>query len=225
MSNEISFILRAIIDLLFVLLLFRFGKAGLVAAIVVNIILVSTFGAKLVHLFGVTTNAGNVSYACVFFAATLLNEYYGRREAVLSVIIGFASLVLFMTMSQFVITMTGLPETFTISQSMAVVFKAVPRVAFASMVAYVCASGVHIWLYDFIKKFTKQKQLWLRNIASALVGQAIDSVLFFSIAFAFLVPNIDLWQAMLAGFLLKVLVALISTPFLYASKRTACIDS
>jgi len=60
MANEFIFLVTAILDLIFVLYMMKFGKVGPMVAVVVNIILISTFGGKLASIFGWETNIGNI---------------------------------------------------------------------------------------------------------------------------------------------------------------------
>jgi uncharacterized integral membrane protein (TIGR00697 family) len=217
MHNEALFLFASITELLFILFFYRLGKGGLVASIAINITLVSVTGSFLVPLFGSVSNIGNIFYASVFFATSLLNEYYGKREAYTSVMISFTALVLFSVMAQLTTGFTN-PTTTEVPVALITVFNTVPRIALASMAAYVVAQSVNVWLYDAIKTATKNKKLWLRNITAAASAQFVDSLIFFSIAFAGTVSFLELRQVIIVGFLLKTAFAVLSTPFLYWSR-------
>lgn len=214
-TNEIIFFVTAILDLGFVLLMFRLGrKNGLVASMVVNIILVSTFGAKLIALFGLTTNAGNVFYGSIFLAVNLMVEHFGSKEGYRAVWIGFSALILFILMGQFVLGSVGASQSADVNSAMEVVFVGVPRIALASMVAYLVVMNFNVWLFDRLRLIWPN-QLWGRNILSISLSQFIDSLIFFTIAFFGLLPLAILIQTAVVGFVLKIIVALLSTPFLY----------
>ncbi|MDP3795148.1 MAG: queuosine precursor transporter [bacterium] len=217
MANEILFTVTALIDLAFMVFLSRFGRAGLVTGIVINLALVSTFGGKLIELFGLTTNAGNVFYASAFFAAAILTEHFGRRDGYVSVRVGFSALVLFVLMGQFVLRYVSIPDTAALSEAMRMLFEGVPRVAFASLAAYVVSQHLNVWLFDILHQDDGARRLWLRTILSASVGQVVDSILFFSIAFVGVLPAATLLETIYAGFLAKLAVALLSVPFIYLS--------
>src|SRR5947208_832982 len=103
MTNELLFFIIAVLDLSFILIISRLGKSWLTTAVAVNILLISTFGAKLVMLFGYTTNVGNVFYACVFFATQLLVERHGLKEGYKSIWLGVSAIIFFILMSQLII--------------------------------------------------------------------------------------------------------------------------
>jgi uncharacterized integral membrane protein (TIGR00697 family) len=109
MTNGLIFFITVLISLFFILLMLRLGKQGLAGLIVANIILVSTFGALLIPLFGLITNAGNVFYASIFLAAQIITEHYGRKAAFKSVWVGFGALVLFVLLAQYSIRLVGAP--------------------------------------------------------------------------------------------------------------------
>jgi queuosine precursor transporter len=216
-TNEIIFVATALIDLSLVVLALRYGVAGLTGMLVANIILVSALGAKIISLFGFVTNVGNVFYACAFFAGITIAEHYGRKEAFKSVWVGFLSLVLFVVMGEFTARYglsAGLSNT---DQAIRTLFLAVPRVALGSMAAYLIAQNINIYVFGAVKKKTGTRLISLRTIAGSLAGQFVDSIVFFSIAFAATLPFKLLIQAMLTGFVVKVSVGVLSVPFLRLS--------
>ena len=217
MTNEIIFVATALIDLSLVVLALRYGVAGLTGLLVANIILVSALGSKIISLFGFVTNVGNVFYACAFFAGIMIAEHYGKKEAYKSVWIGFLSLVLFVVMGEFTARYglsSGLSST---DQAIKTLFMAVPRIALGSMTAYLIAQNINIYVFSAVKKKTGMRLIGLRTIAGSLAGQLVDSIVFFSIAFATTLPFKLLIQAMLTGFVVKVSVGVLSVPFLRLS--------
>jgi uncharacterized integral membrane protein (TIGR00697 family) len=216
MSNELIFIITAIGIFGFIRYCFFQGRRWLQASIVINLILISVFGAKLISIFGIITNVGNIFYAAVFFAGQLLVEHYGKNEGKKSVWLGFASLVLFVIVGQLTVRYAGIPDASGASEAIATLFKFTPRIAAASMLAYLCAQSLNLWLYSRLRSKNKFG-IWYRSIVSIFAGQAIDSLLFFSIAFWGTVPQSTFFETMLAGFVVKFVLGVISVPFLYSS--------
>jgi len=216
LGNEALFLLITLLDLAFVLLAWRFGREWVFVTIAVNIILVATFGPKLVPVFGYVTNVTNVCYATIFLATNILNEHFGKSEAYKSVWLGFLGLALFVIMSQFVLDFTAV-EDGAASDAMDALFAGTPRVAAASFVAYLIAQNLAVWLYDRIRKWTGSRLIWLRGTISPIVAQFVDSVIFFGLAFGGTVPNEALVAIILIGWAVKAVIALIHAPFIYAS--------
>jgi uncharacterized integral membrane protein (TIGR00697 family) len=83
------------------------------------------------------------------------------------------------------------------------------------MVAYLVAQNLDVLLYDWLKKITNSKHLWLRNNGSTFVSQLVDSIIFTTIAFAGIYP---LTQLIIFTYLIKIIVAVLDTPFIYLTK-------
>ena len=93
---------------------------------------------------------------------------------------------------------------------------AVPRIVLASMVAYLVSQNLDVIGFHFWSRVTHGRFLWLRNNASTLVSQSIDTVLFVVIAFAGVVPSQVLWQMIWMQYLVKLGIAAVDTPVVYA---------
>ncbi len=215
--NELWFLLVTMLDLFFVLLAWRLGRPWVYVVIVVNIVLVSTFAAKLIPIFGLVTNVSNSFYAAIFIATDILTEHHGKRYGYRSIAMGFVGLVLFVVMGQCVLQFTPIEDSEPVSNAMTTLFNAVPRIAAASFVAYAIAQSFDVWFFHFIHQQTGGRFLWLRNNLSTIVSQLIDSIVFFSLAFGGTVPFATLLNIIATGYLIKLVVAILDTPFIYAS--------
>ncbi|MCX8058326.1 MAG: queuosine precursor transporter [Spirochaetes bacterium] len=216
--NELLWFIFLITDLSFCLLLFRFfGKNGLYSLIAANIILCNIQVTKLVKLFGVTVTLGNILYGSIFLATDILSEYYGKDEAKKAVYSGFLILI-FMTFT-FQITLLYKPDPADlVHNSMKNIFSFIPRIAIGSLIAYLVSQIHDVWAFHFWKNLTKGKKLWIRNNFSTMVSQAIDSFIFCFIAFYGIYEKGVFIQILLSTYLIKFLVALFDTPFIYLSK-------
>src|SRR5258708_4996057 len=134
MSNELIFIITIIVIFGFIRYCFFEGRRWLQASVVVNLILISVFGAKLISVFGVVTNVGNIFYAMVFFATQLLVEHYGKDEGRKAVWIGLSFVVFFVAMGQLTVRYIGVAESAAASRAIDTLFTFTPRVALASIV-------------------------------------------------------------------------------------------
>ncbi|HYU64665.1 MAG TPA: queuosine precursor transporter [Candidatus Paceibacterota bacterium] len=198
-------------------MMLRLGKAGIMVAIVVNLVLISAFGAKLIQIFGGVTNTGNVFYAVIFTAGAILTERYNKKEAYKSIWIGFAALAIFIIMGQLTIESIGRLETRAVEEAMRILYQPALRIAIASVSAFLVSQHVNIWLFDYLRQ-KSSNMLWFRIVASATAGQALDSIIFFTIAFLGAIASPVLLQVIFVGFIAKLLVAVISVPFIYRSR-------
>ena len=94
-------------------------------------------------------------------------------------------------------------------------FGSVWRAMIASMIAYLFAQWFDIRVYHWWKRLTKGKKLWLRNNASTITSQLLDSILVITVLYAFQWPASTIMQAIASAWLFKIFCALIDTPLLY----------
>jgi queuosine precursor transporter len=223
--NEALWLGFALLDLTMVLVVYRyFGRAGLFALIGFNLILCNIQVLKTIELFGLTTTLGNVLYASIFLASDLLNEHYGKEQAKRGVLIGFLFLLMATGYMQIALLFSPAPDDFA-NPHMEVIFGFLPRVALASMAAYLVSQLHDVWAFNFWKKKTKGKHLWFRNTASTLVSQILDSVIFCLIAFLGVFPFEVLLEILLTTYIFKVIVATLDTPFMYLARRFRPTDA
>jgi len=217
--NSLFWIGFIIADLSLAILIFRFfGKNGLYAIIVASVITANIQVVKTVEIFGFVATLGNVLYGSIFLATDILNEVYGKKEARRGVWLGFIGMALMTLWMQF--GLRFIPHASDFAQdALSTIFSLMPRIAAGSMTAYIISQHHDVWAFQFWKKKTGGRFLWLRNNASTLVSQAIDSAIFCTIAF-WGVFDTNIWiQILTSTYVLKLLVALIDTPFIYWAKR------
>ncbi len=221
MPNEILWFIFIVVDLSISLLAFRlWGKAGLYIMIVVGTIVCNIQVIKVIQIFGLIATLGNVVYASIFFNTDILNEIYGKREARQAVWMGFFALITATVAMQFAIRFK--PDVSDIMQPhLEAIFNFMPRIVFASLVAYLVSQHHDVWAFHFWKRKTKGKYLWLRNNASTMVSQLIDTTLFTFLAFWGVFSWNVFWQIFLTTYIFKWIIAALDTPFLYLARRMA----
>jgi uncharacterized integral membrane protein (TIGR00697 family) len=218
MNNVLLWILFMVVDLSAVLIAYKlFGKNGLYGIIVMSIIICNIQVLKLIDIFGIAVTLGNILYGSIFFATDLLSEMHGKKAARKGVWLGFFTLVLATIYMQIALQFAPNMDDFAHPHLQAI-FSIVPRIVIGSLVAYLLSQHHDIWAFQFWKKKTKGKKLWLRNNASTLVSQLIDSVVFCFIAFWGLFPVSVFWQIMWTTYVFKLIVAAMDTPFMYFAK-------
>lgn len=219
LPNELLWILFLLFDFTVALIVYRlFKKEGLFILIVINIVLCNLQVIKMVELFGITVSLGNVLYGSIFFATDLLGEVYGKQEAQRGVMFGFITLFYMTIIMQ--LTLLFQPAVVDFAHpAMQTLFGFVPRVAIASIIAYYISQRHDVWAFHLLKQRTKGRWLWLRNNASTLVSQAIDSLIFTTIAFWGIFEFPIFLQILITTYVMKLVVAVVDTPFLYLARR------
>jgi uncharacterized integral membrane protein (TIGR00697 family) len=196
-----------------------FGKSGLFIWIAISSIIANIQVNKSIELFGLTATLGNSVYGSIFLATDILNEKYGAKEANRSVIFGFSSsIVMLVTMS---LSLLFIPSVNDYAQdSLTALFNPAIRIVLGSLLAYLVAQFLDIKLFNVIKKkLPSNKYMWVRNNVSTILSQGVDTLIFVTIAFLFVYEASVLLQIYASTFILKVIIALIDTPFLYIAKK------
>lgn len=215
--NELLYFIILFIDLAFGLFALRFGLKWITSHILINLVIISVFGSKLVEIFGLLSNVGNIFYAVVFFLGHILVEHYGKKEAFKSVWIAGVPILFLLVMTQLILDLEGSEKTAEISKALLTAFANMPLLSMASIFAYFISQNFNVWLYGLMMERSRGKRLWLRGSLSNVLGQAIDSAIFFTLAFSGLFPKIVFQEVMAAGFFMKIGAGLFGTLFLYLS--------
>ncbi len=217
--NEILWIGFALLDLSLVLVVYRFfGKTGLFGLIVFNLILCNVQVLKTIELFGLTTTLGNILYASVFLSTDMLSEFHGKKAAKKAVYLGFIILLMAVVYMQLALKFAPAPDDFA-QPHLEVIFGFLPRIALGSICAYLISQLHDVYVFHKLKDIMGDRHLWLRNNASTLVSQLLDSSVFCFVALWGLFP-FDVWiEILLTTYLFKVIVAVMDTPFLYMARR------
>jgi hypothetical protein len=197
---------------------------GIYAAltVVANIIAVKLIAVGEVPLLGMLVGpAGVIVYASTFLITDIIGEIYGKEYGKKAVLTGLAANVV--AVISILIALQWSPAPF-MSAEMLESFERVlglaPRVVVASVIAYAISQTHDVYAFHFWKSKTKGRFLWLRNNASTMVSQLIDTVLFITIAFYGIFP-LDAVMAMIAGqYVLKLAIAVVDTPFMYIAVYT-----
>lgn len=172
---------------------------------------VEVFGAPLFEL-----SVGILPYPITFLITDLISEVYGKQKANQVVVAGiFAS---FFSMGIVLVAnyLPAIENSPVGDRTFSNVFALSPIAVLASMLAYLFAQFVDIKIYHFWKRYTSGKHLWLRNNFSTFSSQFIDTFTVVGLLCIFKVLPWDMFYGLLvSGFIFKVIVAALDTPFLY----------
>ncbi|MFW6233323.1 MAG: queuosine precursor transporter [Nanoarchaeota archaeon] len=219
MINEILWFLLLFLNFGLVLLAYKlFGKYGLYAWVALVVILANIQVIKTIEIFSLVTAMGTILYSSLYLVTDILNEKYGKKDARISVFIGFFILMAMTIIMQ--ITLYFIPhESDILSSHLSAIFSLMPRIAFASISAYLISQLYDVWLFNLIKIKMKGKKLWLRNNLSTISSQLIDNIIFTSLAFIGVFEFNIIIQIFIVSMIMKIIVALLDTPFIYIAKK------
>jgi uncharacterized integral membrane protein (TIGR00697 family) len=157
---------------------------------------------------------GVLAIPITFLVTDVINEVYGPDVAKSTVKVGFIAMAFVLVITQIAIRLSP-SVIFGGQESYVAIFGAVPRVTLASVCAYIVSQYHDVWAFHFWRKKTDGKYLWIRNNASTVVSQLLDTIIFIVIAFAGVIPFDALKFMILGQLLIKWILALLDTPFCY----------
>jgi queuosine precursor transporter len=163
-----------------------------------------------------TFGAGVLFFPISYVFGDVLTEVYGYARARRVIWCGFGALLFASIMAAVVVALP--PAPFWSHQgAYEVAFGSTWRIVGASMLAYFCGEFVNSFVLAKMKIATQGRWLWARTIGSTVFGEAVDSALFYPLAFygSGIIPNEKLPLVMLAQFITKVAVEVIFTPLTY----------
>jgi uncharacterized integral membrane protein (TIGR00697 family) len=199
-----------------------FGRIGIYAWIGMATVLANIQVVKTVELpLGIIITLGNTMYGTIYLASDLLNEKYGEKAAKKAVWFGFFTLVATTVIMQMALLFEPVQDPFPleVQGSLETLFGLLPRIALGSLCAYFVSQFLDVKIYSVLKRmFPAPNKLWIRNNGSTLVSQLVDTLIFCTIAFAGEYES-DVWLSIfLSTYIIKFIVSLVSTPFLYAAR-------
>ena len=190
-----------------------------IASLVVsNLIFQKFFYWDFFGLYTFQISVGILPYPITFLVTDIISEVYGAKKANQVVTAGiFASL--FSLLIIFVANAVPATSTSPISDEVFTsVFGKSALAVVASMIAYLAAQYIDIYIFHFWKRVTKGKMLWVRNNFSTITSQFVDTLSVLLLLCSFEILPWDIFtQLLISGFLFKLLIALLDTPFLYAA--------
>jgi uncharacterized integral membrane protein (TIGR00697 family) len=169
-------------------------------------------------LLGATTfSAGVLFFPISYIFGDILTEVYGYGRDRRVVWAGFAGLAFATFMAWVVVSLPPAGSEFMkgYQANLEGVFGNSWRIALGSMIAFFCGSFANSYTLAKMKIWTKGKYLWTRTIGSTLVGELIDSSLFYCIAFYGIWATGDLLKIVVAQYILKTSWEIVMTPLTY----------
>lgn len=212
-----------------------FGKAGIFVFIGIMIIAANIQVSKTVlfPFYPEPIPLGTALFSATYLASDLLAEYYGIKVAQKGILLGFAAFVIFTVcmllalgfkpLTHLQAMQAGVPQATDIQTSMSQLFMPMPSLLLAGMASYLFSQFTDVWMFMAVKKLTGQKWLWLRNNLSTFLAALLDNTIFSLLAWRLLAIHPVPWHTLIVGYIfgtywLRVLVAILDTPFIYLAK-------
>ncbi|MBL8180835.1 MAG: queuosine precursor transporter [Blastocatellia bacterium] len=163
-----------------------------------------------------TFGTGVLFFPISYLFGDILTEVYGYKRSRRVIWAGFGGLI-FASFMAFVVT--SLPPSPKMSPEMNeainMLFGQTWRIVLASLLAFWAGEFVNSFVLAKLKLLTEGKFLWMRTIGSTFAGEAVDTIIFYPIAFLGTWPTEQVIAVMIGNYILKVLWEVVATPFTY----------
>jgi len=198
----------------------RYRYYDLVMAGFVTVLLCSNLigPGKVVALGAISFGAGNLFFPISYIFGDILTEVYGYARSRRVIWAGFLAMLFATVMSAVVLAMPPDPtEPYNrvIQPALETVFGATWRIILASVVAFWLGDFANSYVLAKMKVRTEGRFLWMRTIGSTIVGQGIDSAVFYPIAFLGIWSTDVMLKVVLFNWAFKVAIEAALTPVTY----------
>ena len=195
--------------------------ATLIAAYVTLILLTNTVGTKLFNIGDLTYPVSVLCFPFTFLVTDIVSDVFGPKQARYFVVLGFLASIVLVGFVLIGLAVTPAP-TYVLGEAYNQIFGPTWRLFFASMTAYLLAQTIDVSVFHWIKQHTGEGKLWLRNNASTMISQLVDT---FTVFFLFLYKNPevfsgtvgDIVQLVFSVYVAKVVIAALDTPLCYVA--------
>ena len=151
---------------------------------------------KLISIGPIEATAGLLIFPVSYIVNDIIAEVWGYRKARLIILYGFLMNFLAVVIFRLSIIVPG-SENFTHQDAFQLVLGNTERISLASFIAFLIGSFLNAMVMSKMKLLQKGRNFSLRAVVSTLVGEGADSLVFFTIAFAGVIPNNDLLMLIL----------------------------
>jgi hypothetical protein len=153
-------------------------------------------------------------FSVTFLLTDIVNERFGLAETRRMIFIALASQIAVSFFTWLVLNLPSAPF-YSGQAALETVLGQVPRIVFASWIAFLASENLDAYLFSWFKAKTKGHHLWARNALSSVPAMALDSAIFVSLAFYGVMPVMPL---IVGQIVIKWIVAIIDIPFMYVNR-------
>ena len=180
------------------------------------LVLVPSMSSKFIEVGPISVVGSTLIFPITFIFGDIFTEVYGYKRSRRVIWAGFGALV-FASLMSFIIT--SLPDASTMSpeqvSAVNLIFGQTWRIVIASLLAFWLGEFVNSFVLAKMKVMTNGKYLWMRTIGSTFAGEAVDSVIFYPLAFLGTWSNAQVISVMIGNYFIKVFWEVLATPLTY----------
>jgi queuosine precursor transporter len=189
------------------------------------LLLGDTLGGKLMefrwHDTSFVLGVGMIPFPITFLITDLLNEFYGKKAARFVTWVGLALAIFSIAMFTLAVALPWAPFAYavrwdgTLPAAYDNVFGGSRRMLLASTAAYVVGQLLDISVFNYLKRVSKNRYLWLRATGSTVVSQWVDTVFVQALAWSGILPFEKIVSIIVTSYALKLIIAIALTPLIY----------
>lgn len=184
---------------------------------VTSLVVSNIVAGKVIDIFGLIVPAAVVAYPLTFLCTDVIGEIWGKEEANRTVKRGILMQLFSLLLITIAIALPSASFATEYSSNLKVVLGQNVRFVLASLTAYILAQSNDVFIFHKLKEKFGGKHKWLRNNASTMLSQLIDTSIFITIGFWGTVPS--LITMIMSQYVVKFCLALLDTPFFYLLTR------
>ncbi|HFG9708856.1 TPA: queuosine precursor transporter [Clostridioides difficile] len=184
---------------------------------VTSLVISNIVAGKVIDIFGLIVPAAVVAYPLTFLCTDVIGEIWGKEEANRTVRRGILMQLFSLLLITIAIALPSASFATEYSSNLKAVLGQNVRFVLASLTAYILAQSNDVFIFHKLKDKFNGKHKWLRNNASTMLSQLIDTAIFITIGFWGTVPS--LITMILSQYVVKFFLALLDTPFFYLLTR------
>lgn len=192
-----------------------FRHLDTITALFVTVLLISNVASTKIVDFGFFTfDGGTLLFPLSYIFGDVLTEVYGYARSRKVIWTGFIAALIMSVTFMVVGSLPAAPE-WTYQDAYDQILGLTPRIVAASLIAYAVGNFSNSFILAKLKVVTQGRRLWMRTIASTLVGQVLDTGLFIAIAFWGLFPPSLIVTLIVSNYIFKCGVEILFTPITY----------
>jgi len=188
------------------------GISALAGLAVISNVLAS---AKIVKFpFGLHAPAGIIAYMLTFFLMDVLNEIYGKKEALKGAYAGIIAQLVTVPLIWLTLIWDAAPFMTKEKISAATIALGLsPRLFIVGLLSFFIGSMLNVYLFDMLRKATKGALLWLRSKVSTITGIFVSNIIF--IPLGYYGTGVPIANMIKGHSLVQIMIALLDTFFVY----------
>jgi uncharacterized integral membrane protein (TIGR00697 family) len=191
----------------------------LLSTFIVVLLISNLVGQKICAFGPFRISGAQLLFPLTYIYGDVFTEVYGYGASRRAIWLGFFASGLMAAMGALTVALPPAPD-WPNQAAFATVFGVVPRLVFASLLAFWCGEFTNSYVMARMKLVTRGRHLWTRTVGSTVAGQAVDTVVIMVVAFAGTIHWATIANLIVSGYLGKVLYEVLATPLTYIVVNT-----